>query len=156
MNQPTTISGALVASMQGSAPLKLVDDETVQREIYVSRLSQAIVDQSVWEFNDLNTRISAVELIQELRDNDLFRPQQVAKIYVNSFEAVGLPAEAWAGAENAMKHELGALATEAYHDANRLPGRHRGVMPEVNLRQLIRRKRRSRASARGRRRNTCR
>ena len=135
---PTTISGELVASMQGNEPLKLVDDETVQREIYISRLSQAIVDQAVWEFNDLNTRVSAVELRDELRDNDLFRPQQLAKIYVKAFEAVGLPQEAWAGCENSMKNEISVLATEAYHDANSYLV-NRGVMPEVNLRQLIRR-----------------
>ena len=54
-------TGALVASMQGhTQKLMLVDDATVQKEIFVSRLSQAIVDLAVWELNDLGTRISAL------------------------------------------------------------------------------------------------
>src|SRR5471032_3051992 len=104
--------------MTGHAPLKLVDDETVQREIYVSRLSQAIMDNAVLEYNDLNTRISAVELIDELRPNDLFRPQQLAKIYVRSFEAAGLTTDTYGGAENMFRTDVSALVTEAYHDAN--------------------------------------
>jgi len=39
----TTGTGALVASMQGhTQKLMLVDDETVQKEIFISRLSQGI------------------------------------------------------------------------------------------------------------------
>ncbi|MET0383399.1 MAG: DUF1631 family protein [Burkholderiaceae bacterium] len=139
-DSPTTAAGALAASMRGvnTQQLQLVDDETVQREIYVSRLSQAIADSAVWELNDLGMRIAALESHDGLLEHDLFRPQQIAKIYVRSFDAVGLPIEAWTSAEAAMKFELPLLATEAYHDANGfLVGR--GVMPEVNLRQLIRR-----------------
>jgi len=59
-DRPTTGTGALVASMQGhTQKLMLVDDETVQKEIFISRLSQAIVDVAVWELNDLTTRIAA-------------------------------------------------------------------------------------------------
>jgi Tfp pilus assembly protein PilE len=136
--KPSTISGELVASMQGAMALKLVDDETVQRDIFISRLGQAIADEAVWELNDLSTRVAAIEGLAELREHDLFRPQTIARTYVRSFDAAGLPAECWAGVENAMKYELSLLVTEAYHDANSfLVGR--GVMPEVNLRQLIRR-----------------
>jgi hypothetical protein len=46
-DRPSTSTGALVASMQGhTQKLMLVDDETVQKEIFISRLSQAIVDQA--------------------------------------------------------------------------------------------------------------
>ena len=44
-DRPSTSAGALVASMQGhTQKLMLVDDETVQKEIFISRLSQAIVE----------------------------------------------------------------------------------------------------------------
>jgi hypothetical protein len=138
-DRSTTGTGALVASMQGhTQKLMLVDDETVQKEIFVSRLSQAIVDQAVWELNDLGTRISALEGLEELADHDLFRPQQLAKIIVRSFIDSDFGPDAWAGVESTVRLEISTLATEAYHEANRYLIE-KGVLPEVNLRTLIRR-----------------
>jgi len=138
-DQPNTSTGALVASMTGhTQKLMLVDDETVQKEIFVSRLSQAIVDQAVWELNDLKTRIAALEGLEELADHDLFRPQQLAKVVVRAFIDSDFGPGAWADVENTMKVELSAFATEAYHEANRFLIE-KGVLPDVNLRTLIRR-----------------
>ncbi len=138
-DRPSTGTGALVASMQGhTQKLMLVDDETVQKEIFISRLSQAIVDQAVWEFNDLSTRVAALEGLDELADHDLFRPQQLAKIVVRSFIDSDFGPDAWSGVESVVKLELSALATEAYHEANRFLVE-KGVLPDVNLRTLIRR-----------------
>jgi hypothetical protein len=138
-DRPSTGTGALVASMQGhTQKLMLVDDETVQKEIFISRLSQAIIDVAVWEFNDLNTRVAALEGLDELSDHDLFRPQQIAKIVVRSFIDSDFGPDAWAGVESVVKVELGALATECYHEANRFLIE-KGVLPDVNLRTLIRR-----------------
>jgi hypothetical protein len=138
-DRPSTSTGALVASMQGhTQKLMLVDDETVQKEIFISRLSQAIVDQAVWELNDLTTRVSALEGREELSEHDLFRPQQLAKIVVRSFIDSDFGPDAWSGVENTMKVEISALATEGYHEANRYLVE-KGVMPDVNLRTLIRR-----------------
>ncbi|MFL6697217.1 MAG: DUF1631 family protein, partial [Vitreoscilla sp.] len=137
--QPSTSSGALIASMTGhTQKLMLVDDETVQKEIFISRLSQAIVDVAVWELNDLKTRVAALEGLDELADHDLFRPQQLAKVIVRSFIDSDFGPNAWADVENTMKVEISALATEAYHEANRFLIE-KGVLPEVNLRTLIRR-----------------
>ena len=138
-DQPNTSTGALVASMTGhTQKLMLVDDETVQKEIFVSRLSQAIVDLAVWELNDLKTRVAALEGLEELADHDLFRPQQLAKVVVRAFIDSDFGPGAWADVENTMKVELSALATEAYHEANRFLIE-KGVLPDVNLRTLIRR-----------------
>jgi hypothetical protein len=138
-DRSTTVTGALVASMQGhTQKLMLVDDETVQKEIFISRLSQSIVDLAVWELNDLGTRIAALEGLEEMADHDLFRPQQLAKIIVRSFIDSDFGPDSWAGVEPTLKVEIGALATEAYHEANRFLIE-KGVLPEVNLRTLIRR-----------------
>ncbi|MBW8778964.1 MAG: DUF1631 family protein, partial [Burkholderiales bacterium] len=138
-DQPNTSTGALVASMTGhTQKLMLVDDETVQKEIFVSRLAQAIVDQAVWELNDLKTRVAALEGLEELADHDLFRPQQLAKVVVRAFIDSDFGPGAWADVENTMKVELSAFATEAYHEANRFLIE-KGVLPDVNLRTLIRR-----------------
>ena len=138
-DRPSTGTGALVASMQGhTQKLMLVDDETVQKEIFISRLSQAIMDLASWEFNDLSTRVAALEGLDEIADQDLFRPQQLAKIIVRSFIDSDFGPDAWAGVESAMKAEIPVLATEAYHEANRFLIE-KGVLPDVNLRTLIRR-----------------
>ncbi|HEY8977814.1 MAG TPA: DUF1631 family protein [Burkholderiaceae bacterium] len=138
-DRPNTTTGGLVSAMTGhSQQLMLVDDETVQKEIFISRLAQAIVDQAVWELNDLKTRVAALEGLEELAEHDLFRPQQVAKVIVRSFIDSDFGTGAWADVENIMKVELAALCTEAYHDANRFLVE-KGVLPEVNLRTLIRR-----------------
>jgi Tfp pilus assembly protein PilE len=138
MDRPASVPGELAAAMQAPLTLKLVDDETVQREIYVSRLAQAISDKAVWELNDLGARVAAVEGNDDLLEHDPFRPHQLAKIYLRAFDAAGLTPECWAGMENTLKYEVSLLANEAYHDANSFLVS-RGVMPEVNLRQLIRR-----------------
>ena len=138
-DRPNTTTGGLVSAMTGhTQQLMLVDDETVQKEIFISRLGQAIVDQAVWELNDLKTRIAALEGLEELAEHDLFRPQQVAKIIVRAFIDSDFGTGAWADVENTMKVELAALCTEAYHDANSFLVE-RGVLPDVNLRTLIRR-----------------
>jgi hypothetical protein len=138
-DQPNTSTGALVASMTGhTQKLMLVDDETVQKEIFVSRLAQAIVDVAVWELNDLKTRVAALEGLEELADHDLFRPQQLAKVIVRAFIDSDFGPGAWSDVENTMKVEISALATEAYHEANRFLIE-KGVLPDVNLRTLIRR-----------------
>jgi uncharacterized lipoprotein YmbA len=137
-DRQSSIAGALVASLQATVQLTLVDDETVQRDIFTSRLTQSIVDDAVWELNDLTTRVAALDDLPELHEGDIFRPQQLAKIYVRSFLAGGLGSEVWGGVESALKLEIALLATEAYHEANRFLVE-KGVMPEVNLRQLIRR-----------------
>ncbi len=135
---PASTSGQLLASMQGTAVLRLIDDATMQRDILTSRLAQDIADQVVWEFNDLRARLLSLEGGDELKPDDVFRPAVLARTCVRAFLDAGLDAEAWLGVEPTLKLEIGHICAAAYHDANRFLV-DRGVMPEVNLRQLIRR-----------------
>jgi hypothetical protein len=134
----SSTAGALLASMQGTAVLRLVDDATMQRDILTSRLSQAIADHVLWEFNDLRARICSLEGTDELRSDDVFRPQVVARCCVRAFIDAGLDPEAWMGVEPAFKLEMGHICVAAYHDTNRQLIE-RGILPEVSLRTLIRR-----------------
>src|SRR5438128_174859 len=66
LDKPDTISGPLIATMQGKVELQLVDDATVQRTLFTARLSQGIVDAAMWEFNDVSARLGALLDVEEL------------------------------------------------------------------------------------------
>ena len=138
LDKRSSTSGALLTSMQGTVALRLIDDATMQRDILTSRLSQAITDEVVWEFNDLRARVCSLEGLDELRSDDVFRPQMIAKACVRAFTDAGLDPEAWMGIEPALKLDMGHICVAAFHDANSFLVE-RGVLPEVSLRTLIRR-----------------
>eukprot|EP01035_Chromulina_nebulosa_P004619 gene4619-6303_t len=131
-------SSALVSSMTGGKGLSLVDDDTIQREILVSRLSLALLDRCSWEFNDLRARLMKLNREPDLPDEDLFRAQVLARVIVRSWLSAGLGLETWRGLEEPMHKAFARHAEEVYHETNRWLVDH-GVMPEVDLRPFIRR-----------------
>ena len=120
--------------------LSLVDDETIEREIVTSRLSLAIMDRANWEFNDLRTRVALLERREELDPHDLLRTHVLARIVVEAWAAAGMTDEALRDLQPVLHEEFGLLVQEAYHEANSwLVSQH--VLPDVDLRPLIRRSR---------------
>lgn len=135
---PSSQSSALITSMTGGKGLSLVDDDTIQREILVSRLSLALMDRCSWEFNDLRARLTKLSRQPDLPDEDLFRAQVLARVILRSWLAAGLALDTWRGLEEPLHKALARHAEEAYHETNRWLVEH-GVMPEVDLRPFIRR-----------------
>lgn len=131
-------SSALVSSMTGGKELALVDDDTIQREIMVSRLSLAIMDRSSWEFSDLRARLMQVTRQADLADEDIFRAQILGRSIIRAWVAAGLSLDTWRGLEEPMHKACARHAEEVYHETNRWLIEH-GVMPEVDLRPFIRR-----------------
>ncbi|MEW6703411.1 MAG: DUF1631 family protein [Pseudomonadota bacterium] len=130
------------AERQLLGDLSLVDDDTIEREILSSRLSLAIMDRASWEFSDLRSRISVLERREELEPHDMLRSHVVAKLLVDAWRAAGLSLDAWRELQASLHEELSLLVEEAYHETNRwLKDQH--VLPEVDLRPLIRRSRTS-------------
>jgi hypothetical protein len=120
--------------------LSLVDDDTIEREILSSRLSLAITDKSSWEFADLRSRIASLERRDELEPQDMLRPHVLAKLMLDAWRSAGLSLDAWRELQTTLHEELSLLVEEAYHETNRwLKDRH--VLPEIDLRPLIRRSR---------------
>jgi hypothetical protein len=120
--------------------LSLVDDETIEREIVTSRLALAIMDRANWEFNDLRTRVALLERREELDPHDLLRTHVLARIVVEAWAAAGMTDEALRDLQPVLHEEFGLLVQEAYHEANSwLVSQH--VLPDVDLRPLIRRSR---------------
>jgi hypothetical protein len=120
--------------------LSLVDDDTIEREILSSRLSLAIMDRASWEFSDLRSRISSLERREELDAHDMLRSHVVAKLLVDTWRAAGLSLDSWRELQATLHEELSVLAEEAYHETNRWLKDQR-VLPEIDLRPLIRRSR---------------
>lgn len=120
--------------------LSLVDDDTIEREIVSSRLSLAIMDRASWEFSDLRSRMSQLEGRDELDAHDVLRAHVLARVLVDAWRGVGLSLEAWRELSTTLHNALSMLAEEAYHEANRWLISQR-VMPEVDLRPMIRRTR---------------
>ena len=125
----------------GSASgLSLVDDDTIEREILTSRLALAIMDRASWEFTDLRTRVATLEQRQELETHDMLRAHVLARVALDAWRTAGLTPDDWREAQLWLHDEFALLTEEAYHETNRwLIEQH--VLPEIDLRPLIRRTR---------------
>ena len=120
--------------------LSLVDDDTIDREILTSRLALAIMDRASWEFSDLRSRIAMLEHRQELDTHDSLRAHVLARVAHDAWRGGGLTPEDWREAQLWLHDEFAALCEEAYHETNRWLVERR-VLPDVDLRPLIRRTR---------------
>ncbi|MBT9502193.1 MAG: DUF1631 family protein [Burkholderiaceae bacterium] len=122
----------------GRDQMSLVDDDTIEREIHSSRLALSIMDKATWEFSDLRNRISMLEQQEELSAQDLLRAHVVARIVLDTWHSSGLTNAEWQMLQTVLHDELSLLTGEAYHETNRwLVGQN--VLPEVDLRPMIRR-----------------
>lgn len=129
-------------------PLSLVEDATIEHEILASRLALAVMDRANWEFNDLRSRVLMLERRAELEDRDLLRVHVIARIIVEAWKSCEFSLEAWRDLQPVLHEEFTLLLEEAYHEANHWLI-HKGVMPEIDLRPLIRRTRSGRVAGGG-------
>jgi hypothetical protein len=126
--------------VQGSGGLSLVDDDTIEREILTSRLALAVMDRASWEFSDLRSRLSSLDKRAELDAHDMVRAHVLARIVLDAWRTSGMNLDGWRELQTVLHDELAQLVEEAYHEANRWLIEHR-VLPEIDLRPLIRRSR---------------
>ena len=120
--------------------LSLVEDSAIEGEILSSRLSLAITDRASWEFNDLRSRMNALEARDELDPQDILRPHVLARAVTSAWQSAGLTQDNWKVLQNVVHEELAHFVEEAYHEINRWLIE-KGVLPEIDLRPLIRRAR---------------
>ncbi|MEK8032370.1 DUF1631 family protein [Ideonella sp. DXS29W] len=132
----TTAAPPPPASLAG-LDLKLVDDDTIQHEILVSRLAQGVMDKGVWEYNDLRARLLALARQPELNDNDLFRTSVLAQLVIEAWTDSGLALETWRGLEEFLVKACAKPIEGVWKEVNKWLVEH-GVMPEVDLRGAIR------------------
>jgi hypothetical protein len=140
LGQSLSTARAADLPQPGTGGLSLVDDDTIEREILTSRLALAIMDRASWEFSDLRSRLSSLERRSELDAHDMVRAHVLARIALEAWRAAGMSLDGWRELQSVVHEELAHVIEEAYHEANHWLIEHR-VMPEVDLRPLIRRSR---------------
>jgi hypothetical protein len=121
-------------------PLTLLDEADVERDLCVSRLSQAVADQTGQEYTDLTARLQSVgsDVDAAALQADVLSPHGLARWTVTSWLEAGLTLSHWATLQNVLHHEVAVWAQEAYHEANQVLLKH-GVRPEIDLRPFIKR-----------------
>ncbi|MFM2342390.1 MAG: hypothetical protein RLZZ592_2043 [Pseudomonadota bacterium] len=127
--------------------LAIVDDASIDQEIVVSHMAMALLDKANWEFSDLRYRMVTLDQRAELDAQDVLRPHALARAVSESWFEAGLSGEAWRVMQPMLHEEFSALIHEAYHEVNRWLIS-KGVCPEVNLRNFIRKSRDDGRSAR--------
>jgi len=140
MGQSLSAARAADLPLPGSGGLSLVDDDTIEREILTSRLALAIMDRASWEFADLRSRLSSLERRAELDAHDAVRAHVLARVALEAWRNSGMSLDGWRELQPVLHEEFAHVVEEAYHEANRWLIEQR-VMPEVDLRPLIRRSR---------------
>ena len=140
LGQSLSVARAADLPAQGSGGLSLVDDDTIEREILTSRLALAVMDRASWEFSDLRSRLSSLEKRSELDAHDMVRAHVLARIVLDAWRTSGMSLDGWRELQAVLHDELAHITEEAYHEANRWLIEHR-VLPEIDLRPLIRRSR---------------
>ena len=118
--------------------LGLVADEVVEQKILALRLSQAVHDKASWELNDLKIRIQRLEHANDMASDDVFRPEVYTRLLVETWIATGLTRPMWLLVQDSVREPLAKRMTVAYHQVNEyLIGQ--GVLPQIELKQLVRR-----------------
>lgn len=141
-------SGTRAASLPAAGqrePLSLVDDDTIEREILGSRLALAMMDRASWEFADVRARMASLEGREELEAHDMLRAHVLARIVVDAWSRCGLQLSSWRELQPSLHEAFADLVEIAYHEVNRALAA-QGVLPEVDLRPMIRRQQESAAT----------
>ncbi|HSB23933.1 MAG TPA: DUF1631 family protein, partial [Burkholderiaceae bacterium] len=140
MGQTLSATRAADLPVPGTGALSLVDDDTIEREILTSRLALAVMDRASWEFADLRSRLCSLERRTELDAHDPVRAHVVARVTLEAWRTSGMSLDGWRELQSVLHEELAHVVEEAYHETNRWLIDN-GVLPEVDLRPLIRRSR---------------
>lgn len=134
----TVVPIEVPVNSEGELDFNIVDDVTVEHEILISRMALALVDLASWEYNDLRSRLNMLESREDLENNDLIRPLVFARIVATAWRDTGLDSECWKAAQTPLHHEFAKLVESGFRSVNEMLIQN-NVMPEIDLRSMIRR-----------------
>lgn len=135
---PLPAVAAAPLSLAESGKLELLGDETIEHRILASRLALRLLDFSSWELNDLRLRIQSLENMPELHRQDIFRPEVLAQDLIAQWIRAGLSQSVWLLIQEIAQKSMAVQMHDIYHATNEFLIR-QGVMPEIDLRPLVRR-----------------
>lgn len=116
----------------------LLGEETVETQILAARAALMALDKGSDDFNELRLRLQHLEGGDGLDQNDTLLSINVTRAVVDAWLAVGLTREHWMMCHSALQQPLAQAIATGYKDAN-LFLLERGVLPEIDLRGLVRR-----------------
>ena len=133
-SSPTTSSSRYMTS----GTLELMGNEVMEDKIIASRLALRLLDFASWELSDLRLRIQHLDATTELDKEDIFRPEVLARHFVDQWHHALLTRESWLAVQDPIQKHMAEQMLEIYHATNEFLVR-QGVMPEIDLRPMMRR-----------------
>lgn len=132
-----------VAPSVGASPqaLSLVAEDTVESQILAARAALVVLDKASEAFNELRLRLQHLELTDELDKRDPVQALQVCQILVEAWVEAGLLRLDWQVGQAALQGAVAKLVAAGYGQANQWLLT-QGVLPEIDLRDLMRRSQR--------------
>lgn len=122
--------------------LSLVGEEAVESQILAARAALVVVDKASEVFNELRLRLQHLELRDELDKRDPVQALQVCQTLVDAWTEAGLLRLDWQVGQSALQGTIAKLVAGGYEQANQWL-RSQDVLPEIDLRALLRRTSRS-------------
>lgn len=130
-----------------SGELSLVGEDTVENQILAARAALVAVDKGSEAFNEWRLRLQHLELTDELDKRDPAQALNVLQGVVDAWLKTGLTRLDWQLCQSVLHSALAKLVAAGYDEANRFLLQS-GVMPEIDLRDLVRKAARVNATSR--------
>lgn len=121
-----------------AAALSLVAEEAVENQILAARAALVAVDKGSEVLNPLRLRLQHLELTDELDKRDPVLALNVMQAVVDAWMAAGLTRDDWSVVQDDLNGLLAKVVTAGHQEANQFL-LSRGVLPEIDLRELLRR-----------------
>lgn len=134
-SSPLTTSSSTYTT---SGTLELMGNEVMEDKIIASRLALRLLDFASWELSDLRLRIQHLDATTELDKEDIFRPEVLARHFVDQWHRALLTRESWLAVQDLIQKHMAEQMLEIYHATNEFLVR-QGVLPEIDLRLMMRR-----------------
>lgn len=126
------------APRTAAGPLSLVDEELVENQILAARAALVAVDKGNEPLNELRLRLQRLELTDELDKRDPVLATNVTQAIVSAWMDAGLNRSDWQICQITLHNLLAKVIMAGYQEANQFLLA-RGVLPEIDLRDLVRR-----------------
>ncbi|RYY66311.1 MAG: DUF1631 family protein, partial [Comamonadaceae bacterium] len=118
--------------------LELIGDDVVENKILSSRLAMAIGEKASWELNDLRLRMQHLEKSEEQSSDDILRPEAIAQLMVEQWNAAGLGRPLWQMVQDAIERQMAEALVPVYKSLN-VYLVERGVLPDIEMAKRVRR-----------------